>query len=81
MNSGGNVQKHELTSQEATGYLNVSRPFLIKQIEAGKLAHRKVGRHRRIEFVELIRYQKKQRVESEQAIQNLVKLSEELRLY
>ena len=74
-------QKHELTTQEAAGYLNVSRPFLIKQIEAGNLTHRKVGRHRRIEFAELIRYEKVQRVESEKALQKLVELSEELRLY
>jgi hypothetical protein len=33
--------KHELSTQEVAGFLNVSRPFVIKQIEAGKRAHRR----------------------------------------
>jgi excisionase family DNA binding protein len=74
-------QKHELTTQEAAGFLNVSRPYLIKQVEAGRLAHRKIGRHRRIEFAELLRFQKAQKEESEKAMQKLVDLSQSMNLY
>jgi excisionase family DNA binding protein len=74
-------QKHELTTQEAAGFLNVSRPYLIKQVEAGRLAHRKIGRHRRIEFDELLRFQKAQKEESEKAMQKLVDLSQSMNLY
>src|SRR5664279_300785 len=41
-------QKHELTTQEAAAFLNVSRPFVVKEIEEGRLPCRKVNRHRRI---------------------------------
>ena len=73
-------QKHELTTQEAANFLNVSRPFVIKEIEANRLKCRKVNRHRRIEFEELRRYQAEQQQKSEQALQDLTKLSEELGL-
>ena len=73
-------QKHELTTQEAANFLNVSRPFVIKEIEANRLKCRKVNRHRRIEFEELRRYQAYQQQKSDQALQDLTKLSEELRL-
>jgi excisionase family DNA binding protein len=73
-------QNHELTTQDAAAMLNVSRPFVIKEIEAGRLRCRKVGRHRRIEFNELRRYQAAQREQSEQALQELAKLSQDLGL-
>ena len=73
-------QKHELTTQEAASYLNVSRPFVIKEIEANRLKCRKVNRHRRIEFAELRRYQAAQQQQSEKALQDLTQLSEELGL-
>ena len=73
-------QKHELTTQEAANFLNVSRPFVIKELEANRLKCRKVNRHRRIEFEELRRYQTEQQQKSEQALQDLTKLSEELGL-
>jgi excisionase family DNA binding protein len=73
-------QKHELTTQEAANFLNVSRPFVIKEIEANRLKCRKVNRHRRIEFEELRRYQTAQQQKSEQALQDLAKRSEELGL-
>lgn len=38
----------ELTTQEAAEALRVSRPTIIKAIEEGRLAGRKVGKHRRI---------------------------------
>ena len=74
-------QKHEMSTQEAAGILNVSRPFVVKQIEEGHLKCRKVGRHRRIEFQELIRFQQQQRQKSEDALQRLTDLSQELGLY
>lgn len=72
--------KHELSTQEAANFLNVSRPFVIKEIEANRLKCRKVNRHRRIEFEELRRYQAAQQQQSEQALQDLAQLSEELGL-
>lgn len=73
-------QNHELTTQDAAAFLNVSRPFVIKEIEAGRLRCRKVGRHRRIEFDELRRYQAAQRAQSEEALQKLADLSQDLGL-
>lgn len=69
-------QKHELTTQEAAAFLNVSRPFVIKEIEAGRLKCHKVNRHRRIEFSELMRYQAAQQMNTENALQKLTDMSE-----
>jgi len=71
-------QKLELTTQEAAALLNVSRPFVIKEIKAQRIACRLVNRHRRIEFEELMRYQKEQKTRSEQALRKLSKLSQEI---
>lgn len=71
-------QKTELTTQQAAAFLNVSRPFVIKEIEAGRLQCRLVNRHRRIEFEELIRYQAQQKQRSEEALTRLSKLSQDL---
>jgi excisionase family DNA binding protein len=73
-------QNHELTTQDAAAMLNVSRPFVIKEIEAGRLHCRLVGRHRRIEFDELRRYQTAQRERSNQALKQLAELSQDLGL-
>ena len=74
-------QKHEMTTQEAANFLNVSRPYVIKLIEEGALTCRKVGRHRRIEFKDLVAFQQQMRQGSEDALQRLTDLSQELGLY
>jgi len=74
-------QKHELTTQEVASLLNVSRPYVIKEIEAGHLKCRKVGRHRRVEFQEVMRFQQAQQQRSEKTLQQLTDLTQELGLY
>lgn len=48
--------KQEMSTVEAANFLNVSRPFVIKEIREGRLAHRMVGTHRRIAFSDLVEY-------------------------
>jgi excisionase family DNA binding protein len=64
-------QKHELSTQEAAAFLNVSRPFVIKELEAGRLPYRKVGRHRRIEYRDLMAYRDAMYRKMDDALQDL----------
>jgi excisionase family DNA binding protein len=63
--------RHEFTTAEAAHFLNVSRPFVIKEIKAGRLAHRLVGTHRRIPRDALIEYEKRMRKQQDDALQEL----------
>jgi excisionase family DNA binding protein len=71
----------ELTTQEAADLLNVSRPFLIKKIDAGELPHHKVGKHRRINFNDLMVYKEQVDRAASAALDEIVAISEELGLY
>jgi len=70
----------ELSTVEAAHFLNVSRPFVIKEIEAGRLAHRMVGTHRRVAFEDLIAYARKMRERQEAALERLAENARELGL-
>ena len=74
------AQKMELSTQDAAAFLNVSRPFVVKQIDAGRLPCRKVGRHRRILFDDLMAYQQVLHEETEAALQALADQAQALEL-
>lgn len=70
----------ELTTHQAAKLLNVSRPFLIKLLEAGKLKFRKVNKHRRIRMTDLLKYQKREEQESERVLEELAAEAQKLNL-
>jgi excisionase family DNA binding protein len=72
--------KQEFTTVEAANFLNVSRPFVIKEIESGQLPHRKVGSHRRIALDDLMAYAQKMRAQQLSALDRLADNARELGL-
>ncbi|MDJ0624946.1 MAG: helix-turn-helix domain-containing protein [Candidatus Caenarcaniphilales bacterium] len=71
----------ELTTQQAADYLNVSRPYLIGLLNEGKIDYRKVGKHRRVLFKDLVIYKEESYKRSMEALDEITKTSQELGLY
>jgi len=67
-----------LTTQQAADSLNVSRPYLIKLLEAGEIPFKKVGTHRRVAFGELTDYRRRDDQEGRRAADELTQLGQEL---
>jgi excisionase family DNA binding protein len=72
--------KREFSTVEAANFLNVSRPFVIKEIEAGRLPHRMVGTHRRIAFEDLQDYAERMRERQQAALRRLADADQDLGL-
>jgi excisionase family DNA binding protein len=71
----------DLTTNQAADILNVSRPYLIKLLDAGEIPHHKVGRHRRIRSEDVLIHKRKLRRDREAFLDRLVAESQELGLY
>ena len=63
--------EQEFTTVEAANFLNVSRPFVIKEMESGRLPHRKVGSHRHIALEDLLAYAQKMRAQQAKALERM----------
>ena len=74
-------ENQQLTTQRAADLLGISRPHLIKLLEAGELPYHKAGSHRRIYLQDLARYQKRRDAERKQALDRIAKEAYEAGLY
>jgi len=68
----------ELTTQEAADLLNVSRPYLIKLLEEGKLPFHYAGSHRRLFFEDVMAYRDESFRKSQEAMAELAQQAQEL---
>jgi excisionase family DNA binding protein len=72
--------KREFSTVEAAHFMNVSRPFIIKEIDSGRLKHRMVGTHRRIFLEDLIEYKNLMQSKQYAALDRMVENAKELGL-
>ena len=70
----------EMTTIQASDFLNVSRPYLIKILESGEIPFRKVGSHRRIRLEDLVEYKKSCQINDKSVRESLTKEAEKLGL-
>jgi len=75
------VQEQEMTTQEAADFLNVSRPYLIKLLERGEIQYTKVGSHRRVNLLDLIKYKDKRDKKRHEGIKELSQFLQEEGFY
>ena len=70
-----------LSTSEAAQLLGVSRPTLVRLLEAGEIPFDKPGRHRRVRLADLLAYQQRSRCKRAALLDQMVADAEEAGLY
>jgi len=74
-------QEQEMTTQEAADFLNVSRPYLIKLLEQGKVPYNKVGSQQRLTLLDLMKYKEDRDVKRREGMKELSQFLQEEGFY
>ena len=67
-----------MTTKQAADFLGVSRPYLIKMLNEGKIPYNLVGTHRRIEFKDLMDYKARRDTSRREALDEMALIDQEL---
>lgn len=70
----------ELTTAETAELLNVSRPHVVKMLEAGEMIFHKVGTHRRVYLDDVLKFREARNAQFHQAMAKIHEVSEQLDL-
>ena len=73
--------EEELTTQEVADLLNVSRQYVVRLMDEGRLAHHMVGTHRRAFLKDVLRFKHERDATRRGALGKLIRLTEEHGLY
>ena len=68
----------ELTTQQAADLLNVSRQYLVRLLDQGRIPSTKTGKHRRLKIEDVLAFKEERYHERKAGIDDLARLSEEL---
>ena len=71
----------DLTTEQAAAVLGVSRPTVVRLIEAGKVPARMVGTHRRLSLGDLLAHREASAKRRSDALDEMAREAEELGLY